>query len=178
MVRLLLMALAAVLLFSQIPSIASNWLESNGYMDPAQSRQTTALRGGDQREKKSGKPGYVELKANSHGHYLTKAYLNNKSVRAVIDTGATYLALSYEDARRIGISPRKSDFNKPARTANGIVNYAAAKIRSVRIGNVELYDVEARIAPKGALGINLVGMSFLKKLDKIEVSGGKLILAN
>ena len=178
MMRLLILAALAIGIFSQIPGLATNWLQEHGYRESggeptdktsSRSRQTKQMN----RPSQSGR---AVLRANRSGHYFAKAYLNGKPVRVVIDTGATYVALSYEDARRIGVTPRKSDFKYAMNTANGQVHYARAKIRSVRIGQAEERNIEARIAPKGALDITLMGMSYLKKLKTFQVQQGQLLL--
>ena len=61
-------------------------------------------------------------------------------------------------------------------TANGISHVAPARLHSVRLGQIELRDVEARIATRGALSQSLLGMSFLKKLGSFQIAGGNLIL--
>ncbi|PLW75839.1 retropepsin-like aspartic protease family protein [Cohaesibacter celericrescens] len=184
MMRLLILAVFAIGVFSQIPGLASVWLQENGYME-TKANEKTAYSGHARRSGRSEEPeqgtwsaqsGRAILKSNKNGHYFTKAFLNGKPIRVVIDTGATYVALSYEDARRIGVMPQKSDFKYAMSTANGRVYYAGAKIRSVRIGQAEERDIEVRIAPKGALNITLMGMSFLRKLKTFKVENGKLLL--
>ena len=95
-----------------------------------------------------------------------------------LNTGATMIALTSQDARRLGLRPTKSDFTIPVNTANGRTYFAKAKLRSVRIGNTEERNIKATIAPKGVLDITLLGMSYLKQLKRFEISNGKLVLEN
>ena len=173
MARLIVMALVAIGIFSMIPSLASNWLERNGYSEP---EQTQAVVSRDTFGDNDRNGGDAVLFAGPGGHFYTQAYLNGKAIRVVIDTGATRLALTYEDARRLGIRLNKSDFKYPANTANGRVYYARTTLRSVRIGGVSRHNIDASVAPEGALSITLMGMSFLKKLRNFQFVNGRLIL--
>lgn len=177
MARILFATACAVLLFTMVPPLVQDWLADNGYAT-RDNEQHAASIVKEQETPRHGRPGYVTLKANANGHYFTQAYLNNKPIRVLIDTGATLVALRYEDARKIGIKPQKSDYKVPVRTANGIVHAAAVTLRSVRIGSLEERNIKALIAPPGAQGITLMGMAFLSKLKRFEIRQGKLRLEN
>jgi len=120
--------------------------------------------------------GLVRLRRSRGGHYLARAKINNRQIRVMVDTGATLVALTFEDARRAGINVSSSDFTSRSRTANGIARSARVNIRSLRIGNITLRNVKASVSRPGALHVTLLGMSFLGRLSRVEMRDGDLVL--
>ncbi|MEI2385551.1 TIGR02281 family clan AA aspartic protease [Breoghania sp. JC706] len=120
--------------------------------------------------------GTVVLDAGKGGHFSTVARINNRFVDVVVDTGATAVALPYEEAARLGIRPLNSDFTIEISTANGIQKSAPVTLDEVRIDTIRVYDVPALVAPRGALSSALLGMSFLRKLKTVEMRGGELVM--
>lgn len=120
--------------------------------------------------------GTTELKADGSGHFITSADINGTSVRVLVDTGATAVALSYEDAQNVGLRPSSLDYNVPVSTANGIAQAAHVTLDRVTIDNVEVEDVEGLVLPEGALEGTLLGMSFLSRLATFRVEDGTLYL--
>lgn len=118
----------------------------------------------------------VKLAADARGHFVTRAQLNRVSADVMVDTGASVVALSAEVARRIGVDPRPSDFSSVVSTANGKVKAARVMLDEVRIGDVVVERVEGLVLPPGALDGVLLGMSFLKRLSKVEMESGRLVL--
>ena len=90
------------------------------------------------------------------------------------DTGATLVVLTYEDAARVGLSPHSLDFSGCAQTANGVARVAPVMLYRVRVDNITLRDVPAAVAEKGALDVNLLGMSFLGRLKGFQMQGREL----
>jgi aspartyl protease family protein len=120
--------------------------------------------------------GTVRLSADRNGHYFTEAEINNRRLGVLVDTGATFVALRYEDARSLGLVFPGDAFDVGIRTANGNGRARRVQIRSVSIGPITVRDVDALVLEQGALGTNLLGMSFLKRLARFEVQRGKLEL--
>ncbi len=118
----------------------------------------------------------TELKADQGGHFVTDADINGRSVRVLVDTGATVVALSYEDASDIGLRPGSLDYDVPVSTANGIAQAARVKLDQVSIDGIEVEDVEGLVLPKGALRGTLLGMSFLGRLGSFRIEDGVLYL--
>lgn len=118
----------------------------------------------------------TELKANSSGHFVTKAAINGTNIMVLVDTGATAVALSYEDARNAGLRPGNLDFNTPVATANGVANAARVKIGRIAVDGIEVDDVDGLVLPEGALRGTLLGMSFLSRLRSFRVEDGILYL--
>jgi aspartyl protease family protein len=88
------------------------------------------------------------------------------------------VALSYEDAERVGLKPKNLTFDVGVSTANGIAKAARVLLREVEIDNVRVDDVEGLVLPKGAMRGTLLGMSFLSRLKSFSVEDGRLILKN
>jgi aspartyl protease family protein len=120
----------------------------------------------------------TELASSSNGHYITTASINNQSVNVLVDTGASAVALSYEDAEAVGLRPSSLAFDVPVNTANGVGKAARVTLRKVEIDNVRVSDVEGLVLQKGALEGTLLGMSFLSRLRSFSVENGKLVLKN
>jgi aspartyl protease family protein len=121
-------------------------------------------------------PRFVALKADSRGHFAADILVENQFVKAIVDTGASVVAFSHEDAKKVGIVPAKSDYTVKVQTANGAVNAARVRIPELRLQGITVRDVEATVMPPGALPITLLGMSFLRRLASFEMTGNTLLL--
>lgn len=109
------------------------------------------------------------------GHFITDVYVNGTPIRFLVDTGATHIVLNSEDAERIGLSASRLRFNTPFQSANGTTYAAPITLRDVRIGQLQLYDLDAYVN-QGALDISLLGTSFLRQLRSYEVVRNRLVL--
>lgn len=118
----------------------------------------------------------VALQADSRGHFVTDARANNQFVRVLVDTGASVVALTAEDARKIGISAARGEGTMSVSTANGVVRVPRVRIPELRLQSLVVRDVEAVIMPEGAMSHTLLGMSFLKRLGSFEMQGKTLVL--
>ncbi len=118
----------------------------------------------------------IELRADGAGHFRSSIEVNGRSMAALVDTGATMVALTYEDAERSGIFLHDRDFVGRTQTANGTARFAPILLDRVTIGTITVRNVEAGVAERGALSINLLGMSFLGRLRRFEVASGRLSL--
>ena len=119
--------------------------------------------------------GEIQFRADNSGHYNVEALVNGIPIRFLVDTGASDVTLSPRDAARIGLDPDRLNFNRPYRTANGVVMGAAVTLPSIRIGPIEVRDVPGSV--NGApLGASLLGMSFLERLRGYKVENGTLTM--
>ena len=118
----------------------------------------------------------VALRADQAGHYQVDAAVNGRTVEAIVDTGATTVALNAETARRVGVYVSRGDFRLPISTANGVIMAAPVTLSNVRVGGILVRNVRAVVLPGDVLSVNLLGMSFLSRLSKFEVAGGRLVL--
>jgi aspartyl protease family protein len=114
----------------------------------------------------------VELQRNRYGHYVTSGEINGQAVVFIIDTGATGVAIPELVARRLKLS-RGVAFD--TQTANGMATSYAARLDSVRVGEIELHDVSAGITPGLQGNEILLGMSFLRHIEFTQ-RGNTLVL--
>lgn len=119
-------------------------------------------------------PNTIAYPANAHGHVLLEAVVNGSPVRMLVDTGASLVTLTQEDARTAGIAPGELTFSGRVETANGSTRMAPVTIREIRIGQFSLYDVPAAVLQN--LKVSLLGMSFLSRLQSYQMSDGKLTI--
>src|SRR6266850_1799414 len=116
----------------------------------------------------------VVLAVDSRGHFLADATVNGLPVRFVVDTGATFIALPQRDAERLGIDYRAGQLGQ-TRTANGVAQVYVVKLDAVRIGGIELHNVDATVHVGAGLDQALLGMSFLNRVQ-MQRDGGTMTL--
>jgi aspartyl protease family protein len=114
--------------------------------------------------------------ADYRGHYLVHPTIDNYRVRMMVDTGASIVALTAEDAQALGVTAGGNARRMMLSTANGSVSGFRTVLREIRLGEIVVRNVEAVVLPKGALGISLLGNSFLGKLTGYEVQTGRMVL--
>lgn len=119
----------------------------------------------------------VRLAADARGHFLADFKLNGRRVEALVDTGATAVAINASTARRIGLSLKTSDFKHAVNTANGAARAAVIMLDRIEIGRIHVENIEAVVLEDKALSGTLIGMSFLNRLGRFEVENGSLLLA-
>jgi aspartyl protease family protein len=105
----------------------------------------------------------IVLTANSGGHFITGGAINGKQVQFMVDTGATGVGLSVADAERIGLD-YKAGQQVRLNTANGVAAGWLVKLSSVRVGDVEVFDIDAAVSP-GTMPYVLLGNSFLNRFQ-------------
>jgi aspartyl protease family protein len=114
----------SLIYFTQIKDIARAMVGLPKISDPHRAGDVPVA-GGERRSGARAQAGNtVELRAGSYGHYHADAEINGRRIEVMIDTGASQVALSFEDAARAGIYVRDSDFTQAVRTANGIARVA------------------------------------------------------
>ena len=117
----------------------------------------------------------IEVPRGPGGHYFLRVDVNGTPVDFIVDTGATDVVLTLEDAERVGLDPANLPFLGSARTANGPVKTAFTTVESMAVGPVR-YDRVQVAVNGGEMEESLLGMSFLSRFDKIEISGDGLRL--
>ena len=105
--------------------------------------------------------GTTTMIADSRGHFFTTGQINGMSIRFMVDTGATSVALSATDARNLGINYRAGKRGH-ANTANGVIPIYVIRLDNVRVGEITLNNVEATVS-EGPHHVALLGMSFLNR---------------
>ncbi|WP_424971508.1 retropepsin-like aspartic protease family protein [Dinoroseobacter sp. S76] len=119
--------------------------------------------------------GRVEIPRSRDGHYHVVLDVNGAPIEFIVDTGASEVVLSREDALKAGINPENLMFSGLAQTANGRVETAPVRLREVRLGGIEDENVRA-VVNGGEMRKSLLGMSYLNSFDRIEINEGRLIL--
>lgn len=121
--------------------------------------------------------GEESITPDRFGQYGTEIEIDGERLPVMVDTGATFVTLTAEDADRIGIRPLPSEFRYAVDTANGRARVAEVQLASVRLGGIELRDVTALVSGRGQLGRTLLGMSFLSRLSGVRIDRGRMILS-
>ncbi|MFN3231769.1 MAG: TIGR02281 family clan AA aspartic protease [Alphaproteobacteria bacterium] len=117
----------------------------------------------------------VSFFADESGHYLVEAEVEGQMILFMVDTGASDVVLTPEDARRLRYDPADLKYTRYYNTANGTVRGAPVTLEWVGIGPVYLRNVRASVN-EADMGISLLGMSFLGRLESYSVSREKLTL--
>ena len=105
----------------------------------------------------------ITLAADARGHFFTEGMVNGRTIRFLVDTGATTVALPASDARRLGVDYRKGDRGF-TQTAGGVVPVYRVRLDRVRLGDIELNGIEAVVIERG-LEVALLGMTFLNRVE-------------
>jgi aspartyl protease family protein len=114
----------------------------------------------------AGRGSRIVLSAGQGGHFMTPGQINGRNVQFMVDTGATAIAMSSADADRAGI-PYRTGQPVNMSTANGMVQGYRIKLNSVRVGDVEVFDVDAVVTPL-AMPYMLLGNSFLTRFQMVR----------
>ena len=107
--------------------------------------------------------GRIVLTAGSGGHFMAQGAINGRAAQFVVDTGATFVSMGAADAQRVGVDWKAGQIGA-AQTANGVMPAWRVKLASVRIGDVELFDVDALVSQQPIPSI-LLGNSFLNRFQ-------------
>lgn len=118
----------------------------------------------------------MTIDVQSDGHYWIKTNINNNPVSFIVDTGASLVTLSHQDAKALNLYLNENDYNVTVRTAAGMTSMAEVTIDVISMGVIELYDVKALIAREGMLSVSLLGMNFLNRLERFEFKNSQLII--
>ncbi|HEY9233621.1 MULTISPECIES: TIGR02281 family clan AA aspartic protease [Phenylobacterium] len=109
------------------------------------------------------------------GHYWAEAEVNGARVRFLVDTGASTVALTLADARRLGLETDKLDYSQSVVTASGQARAAAVTLGEISVAGARMTNVEALVIENG-LESSLLGMSYLGRLASFEATRTALIL--
>ena len=122
-----------------------------------------------------GAEGAVVLRRAPDGHFHLRAEVNGQPVRFLVDTGATDVVLTRDDAARAGLDPATLAYTRRAMTANGAVMTAPVRLERLSVNDLETRDVSAVVGGDG-LFQSLLGMSWLDRFRRISVEGDRMIL--
>jgi aspartyl protease family protein len=117
----------------------------------------------------------VVLQRDANGHYYAEVATDTGKALMLVDTGATVVALTGNDASMMGVNWSPGDVRPVARGASGDVYGVPVVIDRLEVGGIEARRVQAVVVPED-LDISLLGQSFLSKVNRVEVSGDEMIL--
>ena len=117
----------------------------------------------------------AQIARSADGHYWAEADIDGRAVRVLVDTGASVVALTREDALRLGLHVTASDFTQTVQTASGPVKAAPVELDHVAVSGARVDKVRALIVEKG-LPHSLLGMSYLGRLSAFEARPSGLTL--
>ena len=117
----------------------------------------------------------ITIPRSRDGHYYAKVKINDVDINFLVDTGASDLVLTREDAKKVGINVATLPFLGSANTANGTVPIAYARLAEVRFGSYIDRAVPASVSG-GEMVKSLLGMSYLGLFDRIEILSDRLVL--
>jgi aspartyl protease family protein len=118
----------------------------------------------------------VEVGRSNGGDFPITAHINGARVAMVLDTGASSVVLTRDDAKKAGLPLEVLNYTVNIDTANGRTRAAPVTLDRIAIGDLTERSVEALVAQPGQLRTSLLGMSFLNRLQSWQVSGDRLVL--
>ena len=118
----------------------------------------------------------MEIARGRAGDFTVRAQINGARVSMALDSGASAVVLTQEAAKAAGLPLEVLQYSTNVDTANGRTRAAPVTLDRLAIGNIVERSVPALIAQPGQLRTNLLGMSFLNRLESWEVRGDKLVL--
>lgn len=116
----------------------------------------------------------TELQRDGAGQFSLIARVNGEDTRFLVDTGADIVALTIDDARRLGVPVDPSSFQPLMRTASGTGRGAIIELRSIEVAGHEFRDVSAVVME--GLSVNLLGQSVLRRFGSVELSGDRMVI--
>ena len=167
MVRLVSLAFGFVI---ALVAVALSLSQSPSSLDTAGEHETT--RSGTAASA-SASADDTEIARDASGKYHITAQVNGEDTGFLVDTGADVVALTLDDAERLGITVDRDSFQPIAETASGPGYGAPVNIAQIQIAGHEFRDVQAVVID--GLQVNLLGQSLLKRLGRMEVHGDRMV---
>ena len=150
-----------LLIFMGLVAIVASW------QDIRQSGQTMSFQ--------QSEDGAIIIPKEIDGHFHLTLTINDRPINFLVDTGASDIVLTREDAARIGFDPNRLDYWGMANTANGTVRLATIRLETVRLGEFIDKNIRASVN-KAPMEKSLLGMRYLSKFRAIEISNDQMIL--
>jgi aspartyl protease family protein len=150
-----------LLIFMGLVAIVASW------QDIRQSGQTMSFQ--------QSEDGAIIIPKEIDGHFHLTVTINDRPIEFLVDTGASDIVLTREDAARVGFDPNRLDYWGMANTANGTVRLATIRLETVRLGEFIDKNIRASVN-KAPMEKSLLGMRYLSKFRAIEISNDQMIL--
>jgi aspartyl protease family protein len=115
------------------------------------------------------------IRAGQGGHFAVDGRIDGRTITFLVDTGASQIALRASEAARLGYRIVPRDYSVRVATANGEGRAAPLQLRTLEIGSILVRDLPALVTPDEALGVNLLGMSFLSRVRWSHDHGNLII---
>jgi aspartyl protease family protein len=115
------------------------------------------------------------IERESDGHFYAEARVDSHPTRFLVDTGASIVALTGEDAQAAGLTWSEGDMIEIGRGASGSVYGVPVRLERVELGGFEAQDVEAAIVPTG-LDVSLLGQSFLTRVKGLRIEDDRMVV--
>ncbi|MFH1343926.1 MAG: TIGR02281 family clan AA aspartic protease [Pseudomonadota bacterium] len=146
------------------------------YRDPEQVARATDSLSNMLRNRTVSPDHAVQIPRRRGGEFALRAKINGVSAPMVIDTGATSVVLTWETAKAIGLPLEMLEYDVDVETANGHTKAARLTLDRLAIGRLVERSVPALVVPRGRMKTNLLGMSFLDRLESWGVQADRLKL--
>ena len=146
------------------------------YGDPQRIASASSIVSGFVRNPAAASSRAVEIPRGNGGEFALRAQINGVATPMVIDTGATSVVLTYESAKAAGLPLELLSYDVEVETAGGKTRAARLTLDRLAIGRLVERSVPALIVPRGQMRSNLLGMSFLDRLESWEVRQDRLML--
>jgi len=121
-----------------------------------------------------GMPHETVLEREENGHFYVHAKVNGELVRFLVDTGASGVAMTEKDARRVGIKFSPSEFEEIGQGAAGPIRGKLVTLKSVEVDGKKVEDVRGAVLQGSEL--SLLGQSYLSRLGEVEMRGDYMVL--
>ena len=155
-------AMAWVFIFIGVVAVVGLWEDIRSTVGPAPQMTVT----GDT----------IEVPRAQDGHYYLPVDVDGQKITFLVDTGASQIVLSENDAKRVGIDPDQLNYFGRALTANGEVRTAPVRLKTLTVGPVTDRNVSAWVN-EGELHQSLLGMDYLHRFSNIQFADGRMILS-
>jgi aspartyl protease family protein len=146
------------------------------YGDPGQIARASSTVSSLLQKRVSASTRAVQITRGQTGEFSLRAKINGVSAPMVIDTGATSVVLTYETAKAAGLPLELLEYDVDVETAGGHTRAARLTLDRLAIGKLVERSVPALVVPRGQMKTNLLGMSFLDRLESWEVRPDRLML--
>lgn len=119
-------------------------------------------------------PEVTRVPRQPNGHFYVDATVNGQYVRFLVDTGASFVALSTEDASRVGVDFDKSRFEEVGSGASGPVHGQLLSLDHIEVQGKRVENVRGAVIE--GLDVSLLGQTYLERMGSIEIAGDEMVI--